>query len=338
MKKKISVFLLIICMIGSFFQAKEQPVYAASKIGLSSTKATLYRNQLFTLKYNGAKSKVKWSVSNTKVRIITATSNTVKLRAMKLGTAKVTAQIGSKKKVCEIKVEKIKEQQHSGDAEEYPEKVTATDLKHRKITQKEFYSSFPAKIHRGEGTFYGGGYGGGCCKLDSITNGYYVCAMNLPDYDTAQMAGAFIEIKGPKGKVRALVSDELPEGKKGDVDLNTDIFPMIAERSAGRVNITWKILPLPTDEPVKYLIQKSSTQYWMQLQVRNHRYPIKKTEMKINGKYQTLKKENYNFYTIQAPGKGPYKIRLTDMYGQVLYDTIKLKPGVIQSGKENFPS
>ena len=339
MKKRIFIFGTVLCMLFSFLQ---QPIasYAGDALKLSCTQKTMYREQVYTLKCSNAKNRVSWSISPKNLLKVTGlTKNSIKLRAVKLGTAKITAKADGKKKTCTIKIAKIKEQEHKNwDAEAYPEEVTQTDLKHREITQKEFYSSFKPVIHHGEGTFYGGGYGGGCCKLDSITNGYYVCAMNLPDYDTAAMAGAFIEITGPKGKIRALVSDELPEGKKGDVDLNTDIFPYIAERSAGRVNITWKILPLPTDEPVKYLIQKSSTQYWMQLQIRNHKYPIKKAEMKINGKYQKLKKENYNFYTIQNPGKGPYKIRLTDMYGQVLTDTIPLKPGKIQDGKKNFPN
>ena len=37
-------------------------------------------------------------------------------------------------------------------------------------------------IHTGEGTFYGGGYVGGCAMLDPVSTDYWIVAMNLEDY------------------------------------------------------------------------------------------------------------------------------------------------------------
>ena len=216
--------------------------------------------------------------------------------------------------------------------------VTQEDLQNREASQADIPSSFTFPENTGEGTFYGGGYSGGCCCLDSMTNGYYVCALNKPDYNTSQMAGAFIEVTGPIGKVKMLVADELPEGKKGDVDFNEIAFPLVAKVEDGRVPISWKIVPFPTDEPIKYWLKKDSSRYWMQLQVRNQRYPIAKVEMlQPDGTFVELKKENYNFFTVYMPGDGPFVFRVTDINGQVLTDTIPLEPGTLTDGKANFP-
>lgn len=117
---------------------------------------------------------------------------------------------------------------------------------------------------------------------------------------------------------------------------------MVAHVEDGRVPISWKIIPFPTDEPIKYWIKADSTQYWMQIQIRNHRYPIAKFEIqKEDGTFVEVPKRNYNFFelgasTIGEPGPGPYTFRVTDINGQVLVDTIPFMPGYIIDGKTNF--
>ena len=74
-------------------------------------------------------------------------------------------------------------------------------------------------VHTGEGTFYGGGYEGGHAMLDPVSRDYWIVAMNHSDYNNAQLAGAYLEVTGELGTINMLVTDELPEGKKGDLDL-----------------------------------------------------------------------------------------------------------------------
>ena len=99
-------------------------------------------------------------------------------------------------------------------------------------------------VHTGEGTFYGGGYTGGHAMLDPVSHDYWIVAMNHSDYNEAQLAGAYLEVTGELGTIKMLVTDELPEGKKGDLDLYTDAFPLIAPVEKGRVPVSWKIIPL----------------------------------------------------------------------------------------------
>lgn len=178
-------------------------------------------------------------------------------------------------------------------------------------------------VHTGEGTFYGGGYTGGCAMLDPVSSDYWVVAMNLADYNNAQLAGAYLEVTGELGTINMLVTDLLPEGKKGDLDLYVDAFPLIAPAEKGRVPVSWKIIPLDTAEnaPVCYKYKEGTTEYWCGVQVRNHRYPIAKLEyLNENGIFTEIERRQYNYFESDGMGAGPFTFRITDIYGQVVID------------------
>lgn len=178
-------------------------------------------------------------------------------------------------------------------------------------------------VHTGEGTFYGGGYVGGCAMLDPVSRDYWIVAMNLADYNDGQLAGAYLEVTGELGTINMLVTDLLPEGKKGDLDLYTDAFPLIAPVEKGRVPVSWRIVPLDTaeDAPVCYKYKEGTTEFWCGVQVRNHRYPITRLEyLDKNGEFVEIKRRPYNYFESMDMGKGPFTFRITDIYGQVIID------------------
>lgn len=197
-------------------------------------------------------------------------------------------------------------------------------------------------VHNGDGTFYGGGYEGGCAMLDPISKkDYWIVAMNLADYNNAQLAGAYLEVTGELGTIKMLVTDLLPEGKKGDLDLYTDAFPLIAPVEKGRVPVSWKIIPLDSAEnaPVSFKFKEGSSPFWCGVQVRNHRYPVTKLEyLDNNGKFIELQRRNYNFFESRFMGAGPFTFRITDIYGHVIIDeNIPLVPDKISQGHIQFP-
>ena len=196
-------------------------------------------------------------------------------------------------------------------------------------------------VHTGEGTFYGGGYTGGHAMLDPVSHDYWIVAMNHSDYNEAQLAGAYIEVTGELGTIKMLVTDELPEGKKGDLDLYTDAFPLIAPVEKGRVPVSWKIIPLDSaeDAPISFKYKEGSTEYWCGVQVRNHRYPITKLEyLNSDGEFVEIQRRPYNYFESRDMGKGPFTFRITDIYGQVIvdkdiplsYDDTEIIPGHVQ--------
>lgn len=178
-------------------------------------------------------------------------------------------------------------------------------------------------VHTGEGTFYGGGYEGGCAMLDPVSRDYWIVAMNLADYNDAQLAGAYLEVTGELGTINMLVTDLLPEGKKGDLDLYTDAFPLIAPVEKGRVPVSWKIVPLDSAEnaPMSYKFKEGTTAFWCGVQVRNHRYPITKLEyLNDKGEFVEIPRRPYNYFESMDMGAGPFTFRITDIYGQQVID------------------
>ena len=196
-------------------------------------------------------------------------------------------------------------------------------------------------VHTGEGTFYGGGYEGGCAMLDPVSRDYWIVAMNLEDYADARLAGAYLEVTGELGTIKMLVTDLLPEGKKGDLDLYTDAFPLIAPVEKGRVPVSWRIIPLDTAEnaPVSYRFKEGSSPYWCGVQLLNHRYPISKLEyLNKDGEFVQINRRPYNYFESQEMGAGPFTFRATDIYGQVIVDyDIPLVLDTSIEGKSQFP-
>lgn len=197
------------------------------------------------------------------------------------------------------------------------------------------------RIHSGEATYYDR-ESVGAANLDYLEASYYTAAMNNEDYMNG-LAGAYIEITDKDGhKINVMITDRLPEGKKGDIDLSRKAFEVIEPLVTGRMNITWKIIPLPTTEPISYVFKPTSSPYWAEVQVRNGRYPIKKLEYydKAAGEYKELPRQEYNYFTAKSGmGEGPYTFRVTDFYGHVLEDT-----GIAMNntetpvnGQANFP-
>lgn len=197
-------------------------------------------------------------------------------------------------------------------------------------------------VHTGDGTFYGGGYEGGCAMLDPISkDDCWIVAMNLADYNEGQLAGAYIEVTGELGTIEMFVSDLLPEGKKGDLDLYTEAFPLIAPVEKGRVPVSWHIIPLYSAEnaPVSFVFKEGSSEFWSGVQVRNHRYPITKLEyLNKDGEFVEVPRRRYNYFESREFGAGPYTFRITDIYGHVIVEeNIPLVLDETVSGENQFP-
>jgi len=177
-------------------------------------------------------------------------------------------------------------------------------------------------IFTGEGTFYGYG-GGGNCSLEypDLTQIVYTGAMNQIQYDSSNICGACVEVTGPIGKVKIRIEDRCPECKFGDIDLSEDVFPMISKVEEGRVPISWKIIPCPFTDPIKFYIKEGSTQFWTAVQVRNHKYPIESFAYKKNGEWIEPPRTNYNYFMQErGMGEGPYTFKITDIFGHEIIE------------------
>ncbi len=352
----------------------------ANAVKISPKTISMYVGDTYIVKLKGNKKKVKWSLSNSKAKLSKKAKKKCLITAVKKGNVKLTAKIGKKKYVCKIKISQYVApaattvDDHICTTTEYAINYSTTEANATvqntttaqaattttattttsaatttaaATTEKKASSgttenageySLESK-HKGEGTFYDR-TSTGAANLDEYESKYLTCAMQTSDYMN-NMAGAYIEITDKDGdKVKVLVTDRLPEGKKGDIDLTRKAFKTIEPEVTGRMKISWKIIALPTDEPISYRFKPTSSEWWAEIQVRNHRYPIKSLEYLDNntGKYVKLERQEYNYFTAPSGmGKGPYTFRVTDIYGRKLIDkNISISKKDIK-GSKNFP-
>lgn len=112
--KRISAVLCILIAVTftvpmalpeSIISETSTAVYAASKIKLNKTKATVKKGAALQLTLKGTKKKAKWSSSNKKVAVVNSNG---KVTAKAKGTATITAKVSKKQYKCRITVKEGK--------------------------------------------------------------------------------------------------------------------------------------------------------------------------------------------------------------------------------------
>ncbi len=94
----------------------------------------------------------------------------------------------------------------------------------------------------GEATYYNA-EGVGACGIQTPPD-YLVAAINDEQYSKAN-CGRCASVKGPNGTVVVRIIDKCPGCDAGDLDLSETAFSKIANKSAGRVKITWRFVECP---------------------------------------------------------------------------------------------
>jgi expansin (peptidoglycan-binding protein) len=73
--------------------------------------------------------------------------------------------------------------------------------------------------------------------------------------------------------------------------------------------------------------------------VRNHRLPVRSIEARAEtgGAYQTLERQEYNFFVGTNLGPGPFELRLTAQGGQqIIEHNVRLGDNVVVMGTQQF--
>jgi expansin len=122
--------------------------------------------------------------------------------------------------------------------------------------------------------------------------------------------------------------------------LSQEAFARIANLSAGRVPITWRIVSPALNGPIVYRFKEGSSQWWTAVQIRNHRNPVWSVEYRTaTGAFKPAVRQNYNYFVeASGMGVGPFTFRVTDIYGHTIVDNgIALVVGGEVAGSAQFP-
>ena len=306
MKKRVTTYILILAFICSGIGLSCRETSSRAALKFSCKNVTMQAGQVYVVDVKKCTyPTIKAESSDVRTVATAANSEVIRLIAIKKG--KVTVIVGGYNKKGKLK----KEIKLKVTVKKAPEVDLATEYA-------------PDNIHTGEATFYDLGDTTGSANLDDFGAHYLTAALNTEDYMNG-LAGAFLEITDKDGDViNVLVTDLLPAGKKGDIDLSREAFKTIEPLETGRMAITWRVIALTTDQPVRFLWKPSSSKYWASVQVRNNTYPVMKLEyLDADGEFVEMYRESYNYFTAKdgLDSEGPFTFRLTDIYGQQFVET-----------------
>lgn len=178
----------------------------------------------------------------------------------------------------------------------------------------------------GDGTFYFPSPGAVACGLP-WTPGEHVAAINGAQWAGSAHCGEYLRVTGPLGSTVVKIVDQCPECVSGDIDLSQEAFAAIANPIDGRVPIQWERIARPGTGNLVFHFE-SSNAFFLDIQVREHRYGVQSLEVFNNGSFQPMSRQDYNRF--QYPPNpslpGPLLLRVTATTGEAIEQTVN-NPG-----------
>jgi expansin (peptidoglycan-binding protein) len=189
----------------------------------------------------------------------------------------------------------------------------------------------------GKATYFSLDGGLGNCSFPTPPANDLFVAMSPPEYGTAAPCGTYLDVTGPKGKVRVKVIDSCPPCAPGHIDLSLTAFRKIGEPVQGIIPVTYRtVANPPVPGPLSVRLKEGSSQYWLAVLIDNHANRLTSVQIAgAGGPFHTAKREIFNYWTLPSgAGRGPFKIKITDAYGRsTTLPNIKLTPGKTQAAR-----
>jgi expansin len=183
--------------------------------------------------------------------------------------------------------------------------------------------------HKGKATYYDLAGTKGNCSFSPPADDLYV-ALGPNEYADAAPCGGYLDVTGPKGKVRVKIFDSCPECGTGHLDLSRTAFKRIGNEIDGIIPITYKAVVNPrTPGPVAITFVEGTSRYYWAVVIDNHGNPLRSVRTKgPGGSWMTPSRTDYNTWILDRDvGNGPFSVRMTDIYGHTATATnIKLIP------------
>ena len=193
--------------------------------------------------------------------------------------------------------------------------------------------------HKGKATFYDLAGTQGNCSTKPPADDLYV-ALGRTEYSGATACGSYLDVTGPKGKVRVKVFDSCPECAAGHLDLSRTAFKKIGKEIDGIIPITYRAVPnASAPGPLSITFVEGTSQYYWAITVDNHSNPIRSVSAKgPGGSFRAAALEDHNVWIIDGRmGRGPFQVRMTDTYGKTITaKNIKLSPQKKQTTSVRF--
>lgn len=158
-----------------------------------------------------------------------------------------------------------------------------------------------------------------------------IIAVGPAMYSRGMACGRCLRITGPTGAVVARIADVDPTASGLNLSLETAGFTAITGRAAGIADITFQAVSCPLDEGLVVHVHDSTNDYAVRLYVMNPAHPLEEVALRVDGFFVPMTRTEYGAYTWSSPGAAaapaPYRLRLTDIFGETLDVTVATVPG-----------
>ncbi|WP_051175144.1 expansin EXLX1 family cellulose-binding protein [Nocardia exalbida] len=169
------------------------------------------------------------------------------------------------------------------------------------------------------------------CSFHELPPDGFYAGLSTPDFGRADLCGAYLEIAGPRGSVRALVVDHCPACGPGQLDLSAAAFERIADGHDGVARVGYRLVrdPQPVEE-LTYEVKQDSSASWFGLLFGGTGNPLREVAVRpaAGGPWRPLTRRADNYWTLSGAGPGPFTARVTDVYGNEAEITdVTVEPG-----------
>jgi hypothetical protein len=175
---------------------------------------------------------------------------------------------------------------------------------------------------------------GNCSYPGPPADDLFVALSQSSEYSQGAACGTYLDVTGPKGKVRVKVIDSCPPCAAGHIDLSLTAFKKIGVQNDGIIKVKYRTVKNPAvPGPLSVRVKEGSSRYWLSVLIDNHGNRL--TSVKVaggGGSYKSAEHEEYNYWTLPSgAGSGPFKVKVTDVYGRTAtLSGIELSPGKTQ--------
>jgi len=184
-------------------------------------------------------------------------------------------------------------------------------------------------IYDGHATSFGGTLHSGFCgfKEQSFTKLYSKkmgIALNAPQWNNSLNCGRCVQIQYKNNPpIMALISDQCPECKHGDLDLFEESYKELIKDNPGREKIKWNFINCDqfVEGNIKLRIDYIN-KYWLSLNPENFLCGINNIEIMFDSEWIQLDRNDNTmsglYFNYHGYVKTPFKLKLTSMYNEQL--------------------
>lgn len=127
----------------------------------------------------------------------------------------------------------------------------------------------------------------------------------------------------------------------GAGSLDADTFGAITSADEGVFEIEARAVPCPVTGALRWASSDGTNPYFVLLYALDHRHPLSTVELRVAGAFVPLARTDTNGWQWTSSGgatvEPPYTLRVTDVFGHVVDDTVDVATGNVATGAVQLP-